>query len=254
MGRTRRLTGGTALVTGAGSGIGEASALRLAAAGWRVVAVDVDDAALDGLRGQDAGISIELCDVRNAAAVAEVVAAAGPVDRVVHAAAVSRLGSALGQPWAEFEAIWQINFSGTVNVARAVVPGMIERGRGEVVLYSSLGGWVPARKLAAYASSKAAVNAYADVLHQECRDTGVTIRCVCPSQVDTPQFRRISAEDPAATAHRSGMPVDAVVSAVERSLGRGGLYVFPGGTAKATILLKRHFPRLFGKILERETR
>jgi hypothetical protein len=72
--------------------------------------------------------------------------------------------------------------------------------------------------------------------------------------VDTPQFRRISAEDPAATAHRSGMAADAVVSAVERSLGRGGLYVFPGGTAKATILLKRHFPQLFGKILERETR
>jgi short-subunit dehydrogenase len=130
---------------------------------------------------------------------------------------------------------------------------MIERGRGEVVLYSSLGGWVPARKLSAYASSKAAVNAFADVLDQECRGSGVKIRCVCPSQVDTPQFRRISAEDPAATAHRAGMPVKIVVDEVERSLERTGLYVFPGVTAKVTVRFKRHFPRTFGRILEHET-
>ncbi|HWG28323.1 SDR family oxidoreductase [Actinospica sp.] len=254
MSRSSRLTGGTALVTGAGSGIGEASALRLAADGWTVVAADVDDGALESLREREPRIRVEHCDVQDADAVARLAKAVGPVDRLVHSAAVSRLGPALAQPREEFDAIWRINFLGTVNIARAVVPGMIERGRGEVVLYSSLGGWVPARKLSAYASSKAAVNAFADVLEQECRGSGVTIRCVCPSQVDTPQFRRISAEDPAATAHRSGMSVDVVVDAVERSLGRGGLYVFPGTTAKATILLKRHLPGLFGKILERETR
>ena len=254
MGRSGRLTGGTALVTGAGSGIGEASALRLAADGWTVVAADVDDKALESLREREPRIRVEACDVQDADSVARLAQAVGPVDRLVHSAAVSRLGSALAQPREEFDAIWRINFLGTVNLVRALVPGMIDRGRGEVVLYSSLGGWVPARKLSAYASSKAAVNAFADVLEQECRGTGVTIRCVCPSQVDTPQFRRISAEDPAATAHRSGMPVDVVVDAVERSLERGGLYVFPGSTAKATILLKRHFPGLFAKILERETR
>jgi short-subunit dehydrogenase len=254
MSRNNRLTGGTALVTGAGSGIGEASALRLAADGWNVVAADVDDAALKALREREPRIGIEHCDVQDAEAVDQLAKAIGPVDRLVHAAAVSRLGSALGQPREEFDAIWRINFLGTVQIVRAVVPGMIERGRGEVVLYSSLGGWVPARKLSAYASSKAAVNAFADVLDQECRGSGVTIRCVCPSQVDTPQFRRISAEDPAATAHRTGMPVSAVVDEVERSLSRKGLYVFPGSTAKATILIKRHFPRTFGKILEHETR
>lgn len=251
--QNRRLTGGIALVTGAASGIGEASALHLAGRGWDVVAVDVDDEALEALREREPRIKIERCDVQDTDAVAALVKAVGPVDRLVHAAAVSRLGSALEQPLDEFNAIWRINFLGTVNFARAVVPGMVERGRGEVVLYSSLGGWVPARKLAAYASSKAAVNAFADVLDQECRGSGVTIRCVCPSQVDTPQFRRISAEDPAATAHRSGMPVAPVIEEVERSLGRGSLYVFPGATAKTTIWIKRHFPRLFAKILERET-
>ena len=248
------MTGGTALVTGAGSGLGEASALRLASDGWSVVAADVDDVALKALSSREPRIRIEHCDVQDADAVARLAEDIGPVDRLVHAAAVSYLGSALGQPREEFDAIWRINFLGTVQIVRAIVPGMIERGQGEVVLYSSLGGWVPARKLSAYASSKAAVNAFADVLEQECRDTGLTIRCICPSQVDTPQFRRISAQDPAATAHRKGMPVDTVVNAVERSLGRKGLYVYPGTTAKTTILLKRHFPRTFGQILNRATR
>ena len=248
------MTGGTALVTGAGSGLGEASALRLASNGWTVVAADVDDAALESLRDRDPRIKVEHCDIQDADEVARLAKSAGPVDRLVHAAAVSYLGSALGQPREEFDAIWRINFLGTVQIVRAIVPDMIERGRGEVVLYSSLGGWVPARKLAAYASSKAAVNAFAEVLDQECRGTGLAIRCICPSQVDTPQFRRISAQDPAATAHRKGMPVETVIDAVERSLGRKGLYVFPGATATATILLKRHFPRTFGKILEHETR
>jgi len=254
MSRSSRLTGGTALVTGAGSGIGEATALRLSKDGWNVVAADIDDAALEALRSREPKIKVEHCDIQDADAVARLAEDIGPVDRLVHSAAVSRLGSALDQPREEFDAIWRINFLGTVQIVRAIVPGMIERGRGEVVLYSSLGGWIPARKLSAYASSKAAVNAFADVLDQECRGTGVTIRCVCPSQVDTPQYRRIAAQDPAATANRKGMPADTVVDAVERSLEHHGLYVFPGATAKSAILLKRHFPRLFGKILERETK
>ena len=128
------MTGGTALVTGAGSGIGEASALRLAADGWSVVAADVDEAALAALHGREPRIKVEHCDIQDEDAIAQLAESVGPVDRLVHAAAVSILGSALGQPRDEFDAIWRINFLGTVQIVRAVVPGMIERGRGEVVL------------------------------------------------------------------------------------------------------------------------
>ena len=134
MSRSSRLTGGTALVTGAGSGIGEASALRLAADGWSVVAADVDEAALAALHGREPRIKVEHCDIQDEDAIAQLAESVGPVERLVHAAAVSILGSALGQPRAEFDMIWRINFLGTVQIVRAVVPGMIERGRGEVVL------------------------------------------------------------------------------------------------------------------------
>jgi short-subunit dehydrogenase len=101
--------------------------------------------------------------------------AVGPADRLVHAAAIPRLGRALEQQREDFDRIWRVNFIGTVNVVRALLPAMVERGRGELVLYSSLSGWMPQRKMAAYSASKAAVNAYAEVLALECRGSGVKI-------------------------------------------------------------------------------
>ena len=172
----------------------------------------------------------------------------------MHAAAIARLGRALEQSREDFDRIWRVNFVGTVNVVRAFLPAMVERGRGDLVLYSSLDGWVPARKLSAYSASKAAVNAYAEAVAAECRGSGVKIRCVCPGRVDTPQYRSLAAQDPAAVAHhRSTMPTSAVVDAVERSLAGGGLFVFPGAVAKAAITLRRHFPWLLGRLVDYDT-
>ena len=122
------------------------------------------------------------------------------------------------------------------------------------MLYSSLDGWVPAEKVSAYAASKAAVNVYAEVLAAEYRGSGVKIRCVCPSRVDTPQYRRLAAEDPAAVAHhRSTMQASLVVDAVEPSLAGDGLFVLPGAVAQAGIKLRRHFPRLLGLLVAYDT-
>jgi NAD(P)-dependent dehydrogenase (short-subunit alcohol dehydrogenase family) len=251
---------GVALVTGAASGIGEATVVKLAASGWAVVAVDIDPDGLAALVRQVSEVRAYVSDVSDEGAVDGLAAAVGPVDRVVHAAAIARLGRALEQPREDAEQIWRVNFVGTVNVVRAFLPAMVERGRGELVLYSSLDGWVPARKMSAYAASKAAVNAYAEALAAECRSSGVKIRCVCPGRVDTPLYRSLAAEDPAAVAHHRGtaryasiMPTSVVVDAVERSLAGGGLFVYPGYEAKAGIMLRRHFPRLLGRILDYDT-
>lgn len=245
---------GVALVTGAASGIGEATAVKLAASGWTVAAADIDPDGLAALARQVSGVQTHVCDVSDEGAVDSLAAAVGPVDRVVHAAAIARLGRALEQPREDLDRIWRVNFVGTVNVVRIFLPAMVGRGRGELVLYSSLDGWVPVRKMSAYAASKAAVNAYAEVLAAECRGSGVKIRCVCPSQVDTPLYRRLAAEDPSAVAgHRSVVRASVVVDAVERSLAGDGLFVFPGAVAKAGITLRRHFPRLLGRLMNYDT-
>jgi NAD(P)-dependent dehydrogenase (short-subunit alcohol dehydrogenase family) len=245
---------GVALVTGAASGIGEATAVKLAASGWTVAAADIDPDGLAALARRVSGVQTHVCDVSDEGAVDSLATAAGPVGRLVHAAAIARLGRALEQPREDFDRIWRVNFVGTVNVVRAFLPAMVERGRGELVLYSSLDGWVPARKMSAYAASKAAVNAYAEALAAEYRGSGVKIRCVCPGRVDTPLYRQLAAEDPAAVAHhRSITPTSVIVDAVERSHPGDGLFVFPGREAKVGIRLRRHFPRLLGRILDYDT-
>jgi short-subunit dehydrogenase len=243
---------GTALVTGAASGIGEATVVRLAAGGWTVAAVDIDRDGLAALARRVGGVKTHVCDVSDENAVNALPAAVGPVDRLVHAAAISRLGRALEQPREDLDRIWRVNFAGTVNVVRAFLPAMVTRGRGELVLYSSLTAWVPTRKMSAYAASKAAVNAYAETLAAECRGSGVKIRCVCPSRVDTPHYRQLAAEEPRLMAdHRRIMGASVVVDAVERSLGGDRLFVFPGYDAKAGIFLRRHLPRLMDRLMDR---
>ena len=120
----------TALVTGAGSGLGALAAQRLAAGGWEVVAADVDEAGLATTAFRSPTMHTRLCDVSDPKAVAEMAGEIGPLDRVVHAAGISILGTALDQPLEELERIWRIDFLGTVHVARATLPRMLERGHG----------------------------------------------------------------------------------------------------------------------------
>ncbi|GLZ03922.1 hypothetical protein Acsp03_13880 [Actinomadura sp. NBRC 104412] len=244
----------TALVTGAASGLGALAAQRLAAADWDVVAVDLDEDGLARTSLRSPNTHTRTCDVADFKAVEGVVTEAGTVHRVVHAAATGPLVRALDQSLDEVERVLRINFLGTVNVVRATLPGMLERGRGELVLFSSPASWVPVAKSSAYAASKAAINAYAETLSREHARSGVRFRVVCPRQVDTPGFRAAAAADPAATGRMKGMPPGAVLDAVDRSLARdGGLYVFPDPLTRATVLAQRLVPRLMDRVLGRVT-
>ncbi|MFF5258671.1 SDR family NAD(P)-dependent oxidoreductase [Actinomadura viridis] len=240
----------TALVTGAASGLGRLAAQRLAAAGWDVVAVDRDEDGLAATAPRSPNTRTRACDVADAAAVASVVAETGPVHRVVHAAAVSPLVPALEQPLDEVERVLRIDFLGTVNVVRATLPEMLERDRGELVLFSSLASWMPAPGSSAYAAAKAAINAYAETLRLEHRHSAVRIRVVCPRQVDTPAFRAALAANPGLTGGLKPMAPGAVLDAVDRSLAaRDGLYVFPDALTRTLVRVKRHAPGLAARLL-----
>ncbi|MBW8484644.1 SDR family NAD(P)-dependent oxidoreductase [Actinomadura parmotrematis] len=245
----------TALVTGAGSGLGALAAQRLAAAGWDVVALDVDEPGLAATARRSPTLHTRACDVTDPDAVAAVAAEAGPLQRVVHAAAISPLVPALDQPVEDVHRVLHINFLGTVHVVRAALPAMLDAGRGEIVLFSSLASLVPGRLTSAYAAAKAAVNAYAESLLIEYGGRGVTFRVVVPAQVDTPMYRRQAAAHPKATAGMKGMDPGAVLDAVDRSLARpeGDLYVYPGTVARLTAATKRHFPTLMRRVLDKQT-
>ncbi|NDU75623.1 SDR family NAD(P)-dependent oxidoreductase [Actinomadura sp. DSM 109109] len=161
----------TALVTGAAHGLGALAARRLAAAAWDVVAVDVDELGLAKTAQRSPNTHARVCDVTDPAALADVLAMAGPVHRVVHAASAAPPGPLLAQPLGEVEDALRTNVLGAVTVVRATLPAMLERRSGELFLCPDASG-PPA------SPSAAAVAAYADALWAEHGGRGVTLRCV----------------------------------------------------------------------------
>ena len=79
-----------------------------------------------------------------------------------------------------------INYSGVVNVAKAALPPMLERGEGDFISFASMAGWLPTLYMGAYDASKFAVVAFSEILYHENRNRGVRFACVCPPPVRTP--------------------------------------------------------------------
>lgn len=247
--------GQVALVTGAGSGMGRLACGRLAEAGARVAAVDVAE---EGLRATAQGsdrIHPFVQDVTDAAGVADLVrkveAELGPLDRVVNAAAIMPTGLLAEQDTALINRIMAVNYNGTVNVTQAALPGMLERGRGDLVNFASIAGWSPTMHFGAYNASKFAVVAYTEVLHHETRSRGLRSVCVCPPPVDTPLLAQATSRPK--MLERFGTPIapQVVLDAVEEALERGRLFVFPGRGTHFGVLLRRWFPGLVWRVVHR---
>ncbi|MCM6772706.1 SDR family NAD(P)-dependent oxidoreductase [Nocardia sp. CDC159] len=242
----------TALVTGAASGMGRIAAQRLAAAGHRVAAVDLNETGLAEMARRSPNTATYTCDVSDRDAVMAVVEKAradlGTIDHVVHAAGFARVGGTLTQDVSEIRRLVEVNYLGTVNVCQAVIPAMRHAGSGTVVLFASMAGWLSSPGLGAYAASKFAVIGYVDALYQEIYGSGVRLLCVCPPHVETPFLDGVRAVDAAVLAGRSGMSPDKVVDDMEKALTRGRLplYIFPG-QARAMVLARRLTPNLLRK-------
>jgi NAD(P)-dependent dehydrogenase (short-subunit alcohol dehydrogenase family) len=246
--------GEVALVTGAASGMGRLAAQRLAAAGARVAALDVNEEGLRQTAAGHPGIRLFAVDVRNGsmvdAAVAEVERALGPLERVVNAAAILPTRLLLEQPREEILRIMEINYGGTVNVTLAALPGMVARGRGDLINFASLAGWIPSPHFGAYDASKFAVVAFSEVLAHENRKSGVRFACVCPPPVATPLLDQALSR-PKLLEESPRLRPEQVLDAVERALERGRLFVFPGRGSALAWRLRRFAPGLVWRRLNR---
>jgi len=210
-----RFAGRVALVTGAGSGIGRATAQRLSSEGAAVAIVDVNAEAAaetlgllekDGARG-----AVFVGDVSDSAAVARVVEGVarelGPVDVLANVAGIGDaggLGGIASLDDARWNRVLAVNLSGPFFLCRALLPGMAERGRGAVVNVSSLAGRSKsALGGLAYTSSKAGLLGLTRHLAFEYGPRGVRVNAICPGGVDTPMLRS------AGGARAGGAEVDA---------------------------------------------
>ena len=181
----------TALVTGAGSGIGRAIALRLARDGWTVAVNDLASTrAAQVAREVDAaggrGIAV-VADVGDREAVrrmvADALAALGALDLLVNNAGLCRLGPIAEFPEADWRATFRVNVDGAFFCCQAVLPHMLARGRGNIVNLASWSGKAGAPFFGAYCASKFAVIGLTQSLAKEVAGQGIRVNAVCPGIV-----------------------------------------------------------------------
>ena len=205
---TERLAGTVALVTGASSGIGAATAKGLAAEGAAVALLARRVDRLDELKADiesSGGTALAVpADVTNAeqvaAAVQRIVGELGRLDTVVNNAGLMRMAPAAEAPLQDWDDLVRVNVQGVLYVTRAAIPHLIDaaatspRGVADLVTISSTAGWVARPGTAVYSLTKFGVNAFSEGIRQELLGKRVRVGVVGPGTVDTEISSHLSAE------------------------------------------------------------
>lgn len=240
---------GTALVTGASSGIGEAFARRLARDGYDVVLVARRAGLLEKLAGELRGrygvsASFEVADLSNAEDVAGLERLIAGFEDL--AFLVNNAGYAAGNRFAEEEIESQVDMVtvhdvATMRLVHAALPGMIDRGRGYIVNVSSVAGLI-AWGHVTYCASKAFLVAFSEALSVELMKTGVRVQVLCPGFTRT-GFHEAWGVDVSRTPGFAWMSADEVVEKSLVALNRGKVVYVPGAVNRVYCALRRAIPR-----------
>lgn len=207
-----KVDGAVALVTGASSGIGAATAVELARRGATVVGVARRERELaettERCRRHAPGSFDVVADLSSATGCTGAADAArdrlGRVDIVVNNAGAPMRRHTLDTSAADVEALLQLNFMAAVRLTTALLPEMVERGRGSIVNVTSVAGAVPTPRESAYGASKAALHQWSHVLAVDLAGTGVHVGTLSPGPIDTPIWD--AGEAPSSYAGRKHPP------------------------------------------------
>lgn len=274
----------SALVTGASTGIGRATALRLDEGGWRVFAGVRREADADSLTGAGSErltpLILDVTDPGQIASAAELIASesGGGLDGLVNNAGVSLPSPLETMPIEDFRCQVEVNLTGQVAVTQALLPS-IRLARGRIVFISSIGGRIAFPFTGAYHAAKFGIEAVGDVFRRELRSTGISVSIVEPGSIATEIWDRgvqegddIAARSPRQevlygdaiekyreVVHgvaRRGIPPEKAARAIEHALlaRRPRIRYLVGADAKVQARVKYLIPtRVFDRILARAT-
>jgi len=253
-----------AVITGAGSGLGRALALRLARPGAALLLADVDRAACEETAGlverRGAVAHARQVDVTDSAQVERLAAEAdslldGPVDLVVNNAGVAVAGAVGETPLEDWRWIVETNLLGVVHGCHSFAPRLAARGRGAILNVASMAGLVSVPTMGAYNATKAAVVALSETLAAELRSKGVTVTVLCPSFFDTHlldrgRFASADLERAGRRAFaRARMTADDVAAVALRDVAARRLHSVPMLDGRLAWIAKRISPGLFTRVL-----
>lgn len=264
------IRGKTAVITGAASGIGRATAVALAREGARVAAVDLDRAGLAETASRIAAIGGEvttyLVDVASRDAVyafaQEIESAFGGADIVINNAGVAQVASVEELAYEDFEWVMNIDFWGMVYGTKAFLPQLRAKGAGHIVNVSSIFGLFSVPTQAAYNSAKFAVRGFTEALRHEMRGTGIAVSCVHPGGIKTNIMRNARFLQSVQTTVReeaaSGFDrlarttpdraAEVIIAGIKKDKGR----ILIGVDAKILDIIQRLMPASYGRLLFRQ--
>jgi 3-oxoacyl-[acyl-carrier protein] reductase len=190
------MTGDLAVVTGAASGIGRATAVRLAAEGATVACLDRDGAgaaaaaaAIETDGGRASAHEVDVSDGEAVAvAIARLEATGGPVGILVNNAGVPGSGRFVDVSFEDWRHVLDVHVDGAFHVTKAVLPGMLSAGRGRIVNIASEAVWL-ANQSVQYVTAKAALVGFTRALAYQLAPLGIRVNAVAPGPVDTPMLR-----------------------------------------------------------------
>jgi len=257
------MTGKTVWITGASSGIGAALARALAARGARMIlsARSVDK--LEAVRQRCSMPDEHLCLVMDLADQASIEAAwyrlqeiSTEVDILINNAGMTQRARVVETHMEVYRLLLEVNFLAAVDLTKKVLPGMIERGRGQIVAVSSVMGKFSSPQRSGYAAAKHALQGFMDALRAEVHDSGVRVLVASPGFVNTDVSRNALRGD--GTLNNKMDPNQAAAISAENcaeqivvAMAKRRDEVFPGGTERLGLLLNRLSPALLRRVMRK---
>lgn len=251
-----QVAGKTIYITGGASGMGLLAGKMLAGLGAHIVILDLNptDAALQDIesarRSPDQRVARYKLNIADRemviATVGTAVTEAGAPDVLINMAGIGAAVEFVDMKPDLFDRVIQINLLGTRNITEAVLPSMLARGNGKLVLVGSMGGIIPVYGYTAYGASKFAVVGFAQCLRYELKSRNISIACFCPGEVETPGLaEERKALPPASAALKKiggTMPVESAVRGLVQGIRSDEFMIIPGFKVKLTYWMYRITP------------